>query len=147
MHEVGQSDRPVLPTKPTNKASTTAAEPAEERGLAKGDTGGQNAPRTQSRTRAPNALDRVRQFAVRNKRIRFTALLHHVDIQRLRGAFFALKKDAAPGIDGVTWEQYAEQLEENLRGLHARLRGGAYRASPSRRSRRRRRCRSGGRAH
>ena len=133
-HEVGQSDRSAVPTKATNKASTTAAEPAEGRDLAKGNTGGQNAPRTQSRTRAPNALDRVRQVAVRNKRIQFTALLHHVDIQRLRGAFFALKKDAAPGVDGVTWEQYAEQLEENLRDLHARLHGGAYRARPSRRS-------------
>lgn len=134
MHGTGQSDRPVLPTKPTNKASTKAAEPAEGRGLAKGHTGGQNAHRTQSRTRTPNALDRVRQIAAKNKGMRFTALLHHVDVDRLRAAFFALKKDAAPGVDGVTWEQYAEQLGENLRELHARLHRGAYRARPSRRA-------------
>src|SRR5262245_27723918 len=116
MNEVGQSDRPVVPTKPTNKASTTAAESVERRGLAKGNTGGQNAPRTQSRTRAPSALDRVRHVAIRNKQMRFTALLHHVDIERLRGAFHGLQKNAAPDVDGVTWKQYAEQLEDNLRG-------------------------------
>jgi hypothetical protein len=134
MNEVGQSDRPVVPTKPMNKASTTAAESVEGRGLAKGNTGGQNAPRTQSRSRAPSALDRVRHAAIRNKQMRFTALLHHVDIERLRGAFHALQKNAAPGVDGVTWEQYAEQLEDNLRDLHTRLHRGAYRARPSRRS-------------
>jgi hypothetical protein len=58
--------------------------------------------------------------------MRFTALLHHVNIDRLHTAYHALKKDAAPGVDGVTWKQYGEQLEENLRGLHARLHRGAY---------------------
>jgi RNA-directed DNA polymerase len=111
-----------------------AAEPAEGRGLAKGNTDGPHASRTQSRTRAPNALDHVRQVATKNKGMRFTALLHHVDAERLRTAFFALKKDAAPGVDGVTWEQYAEQVDENLRDLHARLHRGAYRARPSRRT-------------
>lgn len=106
----------------------------EERGLAKGNAGEQNAPRTQRRTSVPSALDRVRQAAKRDKAMRFTALLHHVDVDRLRKAFHALKKDAAPGVDGVTWQQYGEQLEENLRELHARLRGGAYRAKPTRRA-------------
>jgi len=133
MDEAGQSDRPTVPTKPMNKASKRAAESVEGRGLAKGNTDGQNAPRTQSRTRAPNALARVRQVAARNKRTRFTALLHHVDVDRLRTAFHGLKKDAAPGVDGVTWAQYADQLEDNLRELHARLCRGAYRARPSRR--------------
>lgn len=132
-HVAGPSDRPVVPVKPTNKAGPTAAEGVEGRGLAKGNTGGQIAPRTQSRTRAPHALDRVQEVARRNKRTRFTALLHHVDVDRLRTAFFALKKDAAAGIDGVTWEQYADGLEAKLRDLHRRLHQGAYRARPSRR--------------
>jgi group II intron reverse transcriptase/maturase len=105
----------------------------EGRGLAKGNTAEQNAHRTQSRGRAPSALDRVREAAVRNKRMRFTALLHHVGPDRLRMAFSALKKDAAPGADGVTWEQYAQHLEDNLQDLHRRLHQGAYRARPSRR--------------
>ena len=133
MHEQGKSDRPTVPGKPPNKTGKPAAEAVEGKGLAKGNTGEQNAPRTQCRTGAPSALERVRQAAKRNKGMRFTALLHHVDVDRLRTAFCALKKDAAPGVDGVTWEQYAERLEENLQGLHRRLHQGAYRARPSRR--------------
>ena len=106
----------------------------EGRGLAKGNTDEQNAPRTQSRIGAHSALARVRQAAAKNKGMRFTALLHHVNIDRLRTAYHALKKDAAPGVDGVTWKQYGEQLDENLRDLHARLHRGAYRARPSRRA-------------
>ena len=132
MHETGKSDRPVVPTKPANRGMTPA-ESVEGRGLAKGNTGGPHAPRTQRRTSAPCALDRVRQAAAKDKRIRFTALLHHVDVDRLRTAFSALKKVAAPGVDGVTWEQYAAGLEEHLHALHARLHNGAYRARPSRR--------------
>ena len=133
MHETGKSDRSVVPTKPPNKAGRPAAEGAEGRDLAKGNTTEPNALRTQCRTGAPSALDRVRQAATRNKRMRFTALLHHVDVDRLRAAYRALKKDAAPGVDGVTWRRYGEQLEANLRELHARLHRGAYRARPSRR--------------
>lgn len=134
MHALGKSDRPMVPAKPPNKAGIPAAEAAEGRGLAKGNTGEQNAHRTQSRVRAHSALDRVREAAARDKKMRFTALLHHVDVDRLRAAFRALKRDAAPGVDGVTWEQYAEHLEENLQGLHRRLQQGAYRARPSRRA-------------
>jgi len=133
MHGPGKSDRPMVPTKPPNKAGRPAAEVVEGRGLAKGNTAEQNAPRTQSRTRAPSALDRVREAAKKDKEKKFTALLHHVDIDQLRSAFVTLKRDAAPGVDGVTWEQYAEHLEENLRELHLRLHQGAYRARPSRR--------------
>ena len=133
MHDTGKSDRPVVPTKPPNNAGLPAAEEAEGRGLAKGNTEGQNASRTQSRTSANSALLRVRQIAIRDKGTRFTALLHHIDVGRLRTAYHALKKDAAPGTDGVTWRQYGEQLEANLRDLHARLHRGAYRARPSRR--------------
>jgi group II intron reverse transcriptase/maturase len=124
----------MVPTKPPNNAGRPASEAVEGRGLAKGNTGEQNASRTQCRTSAPSALDRVREAAARNKGMRFTALLHHVGIDRLRTAFRALKKDAAPGVDGMTWEQYAEHLEDNLRDLHRRLHQGAYRAKPSRRA-------------
>jgi RNA-directed DNA polymerase len=134
MHDQGKSDRPVVPTKPPNRAGQPATEAAEGRDLAKGNTDGQNAPRTQRRISAPSALDRVREAAARNKGMRFTALFHHVDVDRLRTAFRALRKDAAPGVDGVTWQQYVEHLEENLRDLHRRLHQGAYRARPSRRA-------------
>jgi len=134
MNGEGKSHRPILPTKSPNKAEQPAAEAMEGRGLAKGNTGRQNAPRTQGRTSAPSALDRVRQAARKDRKARFTALFHHVTLDRLREAFFALKKDAAPGVDGVTWEQYQLGLEDNLRDLHERLRRGAsYRARPSRR--------------
>jgi RNA-directed DNA polymerase len=133
MHDAGQSDRPVLPTMPTNKASTTAAEAGGGKGPGQGTHGrAKRAPDTEPDPRAQCARP-CASGRSQDKRLRLTALLHHVDLQRLRGAFFALKKDAAPGVDGVTWEQYTEQLEENLRGLHARLHGGAYRARPSRR--------------
>jgi group II intron reverse transcriptase/maturase len=130
----GKSDRPVVPAKlPNNVVPAATAEVVEGRGLAKGNTGQQNAPRTQSRTRAPSALDRVREAARRDRKARFTALLHHLTIDRLREAFFALQRKAAAGADGVTWEQYRAELEDNLRGLHGRLQRGAYRAKPSRR--------------
>lgn len=133
LHDAGQSDRPVVPAKPMNNARHLAAESVKGRGLPTGNTDESQAHRTQSRTSAPQALDRVRQAAVRDKRTRFTALLHHIDIARRRAAFFALKKHAAPGVDGVTWEHYGEQLEDNLRALHARVHQGAYRPRPSRR--------------
>ncbi len=111
------------------------AEAVEERRPAKGNTGQQNAPRTQSRSScATSALDRVREAAKRDREAKFTALLHHVTIDRLRTAFSSLKRKAAPGTDGVTWQQYAADLEANLRDLHARLHRGAYRAKPSRRT-------------
>jgi group II intron reverse transcriptase/maturase len=105
----------------------------EGRGLAEGNTGPQNAPRTQSRIGAPNALDRVRQAAKRDRNAKFTALFHLLTVDRLRGAFLALERGAAAGVDGVTWHQYRADLEGNLRDLHGRLHRGAYRAKPSRR--------------
>ena len=133
MDDQRKSDKLVVPTKPPNNARTSAAEVVEGRGLAKGNTGQQNASRTQDRTSAPSALDRVRQAARKDRKARFTALLHHVTVDRLRDGFFRLKKQAAPGVDGVTWEQYEVGLEDNLRDLHERLHRGAYRARPSRR--------------
>lgn len=111
-----------------------SAEVVEGRHSTRGNTDQQNASRTQSRIQgAPNALDRVREAAKRDKGAKFTALMHHVTIERLRTGFLSLKRKAAPGTDGVTWLQYAEDLEGNLRNLHGRLHRGAYRAKPSRR--------------
>jgi RNA-directed DNA polymerase len=133
MNDRGKSDGPVVPAKPPNNAGRPAAEAVEGRGPAKGNTDQQNAPRTQSRTSAPSALDRVRQAAARDRRARFTTLFHHLTLDRLRDAFLSLEKKAAAGIDGVTWVQYGAGLEDNLRDLHERLHRGAYRAKPSRR--------------
>lgn len=141
MYDRGKSDGSVVPAKQPNKA--TAAEAVEERGPAKGNTNQQNASRTQSRrlaeanglkaSDAPSALERVRQAACRNRKLQFTALFHHVNVDRLRGAFYALKRKAAPGVDAITWEQYRENLDDNLQHLHGRLHRGAYRAKPTRR--------------
>jgi group II intron reverse transcriptase/maturase len=123
----------MVPTKPPNKVGPSTAEVVEERGLAKENASQQNTHRTQRRGRVPSALDGVRRVARRDKKVKFTALLHHVTVDRLRQAFEDVNKKAAAGVDGVTWEQYQANLEENLRGLHGRLRRGAYRVKPSRR--------------
>ena len=115
MNGHGKSDRPEVPAKSPNKAERSAAEGTEGRGLAKGNPPRQNAPRTPSRDGAPSALERIRQAARRDKKMRFTALLHHVyHLDTLREAYFALKRDAAPGVDGQTWRDCGETLEENL---------------------------------
>ena len=134
MNDRRESDGRVVPAKPANKAEESAAELVEGRRLDKGNTDQQNARRTQSRdVSASSALDRVRQVAVKDRNARFTALLHHVDVDRLRGAYRALSPRAAAGVDGETWESYGQSLEGNLRDLHARVQRGAYRAKPSRR--------------
>lgn len=103
--------------------------------MAKGNSGQQNARRTQGRARALSALDRVREVAQRDKTVRFTTLLHHVyNVERLRAAYWALKRDAAPGVDGETWRHYGEALELNLHALSERLKRGAYRAKPVQRA-------------
>jgi RNA-directed DNA polymerase len=130
----GKSDRPVVPEKSLNKAGQPAAEGMEGSGLAKGNLPQQNASRTPSRKDAPSALERVRQAAGKDKKLRFTALLHHVyNLETLRMAYFRLKREAAPGVDGETWRHYGEQLEVNLQDLSERLKRGAYRAKPVRR--------------
>src|SRR5260221_6382595 len=105
----------------------------EGRDPAKGNMEEHAVPRTQSRVRAPDALDRVREAARRDRKLQFTALFHHVTVDRLRAAYLALQRQAAAGVDGVTWVQYGDELEARLRDLHARLHRGAYRAKPSRR--------------
>ena len=130
----GKSDRPTVPVKSPNNAGQPAAEGMEGRGLAKGNLPQQNASRTPSRTDALSALERVRQAAAKDKKLQFTALLHHIyNLETLRMAYFSLKKEAAPGVDGETWRHYGEQLEAHLQDLSERLKGGAYRAKPVRR--------------
>ena len=133
MHERGKSDGPVVPGKPPNNAQGGAAEAVEGRGPAKGNATGETRPGLSAGQGVSSELDRVRRVARRDKDVRFTALLHHVDVDRLRAAYFALRPKAAPGVDGVTWGDYGLDLEANLRDLHARVHGGAYRAKPSRR--------------
>jgi group II intron reverse transcriptase/maturase len=119
--------------RPTNKAAPAVAESVEERGLAKGNTDSATRSGHGAGTRAPGALDRVRQVAIRDKEARFTALLHHVTVERLRTAYLGLRPQAAPGVDGTTWKAYGQDLEANLQDLHGRLHRGAYRVKPSRR--------------
>jgi group II intron reverse transcriptase/maturase len=117
-----------------NKAAQSAAEATEGSELAKGNSPDSHGDRTQRRVVPPDGIERVRQAACKDRKQRFTALLHHVyDLDRLRAAYFALKRDAAAGIDGETWRHYGEALEANLRDLAARVERGAYRASPVRR--------------
>ena len=131
----GKSDSSVVPGKPPNRAEEPAAEAVEGRELAEGKLLEQNALRTPSRAGAQSALERIRQAAQQDRRQRFTALLHHVyDRDRLRRAYYALKRDAAAGVDGETWQHYGERLEENLQDLAGRLARGAYRARPVRRA-------------
>jgi group II intron reverse transcriptase/maturase len=134
MNEHGKSDRPAVPVKSPNKVGQPAAEGMEGRGLAKGNPQQQNALRAPNREGAPSALERVRQAAERDRKLRFTTLLHHVyDVERLRVAYLAIKRDAAAGVDGETWRHYGEKLEGNLLDLSERLKRGAYRAKPVRR--------------
>src|ERR1700720_1517604 len=133
MHGRGKSDPTIVVTKPTNKAGQPVAEPVERRAGAEGTAGRQSTLRAQNRERVTQALDRVRQAARQRKKERFTTLLHHISVDLLRLAFFALKRDAAAGVDGVTWQDYELDLERKLEDLHARVHRGAYRALPSRR--------------
>jgi RNA-directed DNA polymerase len=134
MNERGKSDRPVVPEKFSNNIGQPMAEGMEGRGLTKGNPQQQNASRTQSRSNAPSALERIRQAASKNKEMRFTALFHHIYApEALRAAYLCLKREAAPGVDGETWRHYGGALEENLQNLSHRLKQGAYRAKPVRR--------------
>jgi RNA-directed DNA polymerase len=133
MHGREKSDPAIVATKPTNKAGKPAAEPVEPRAGAEGNAGRQSTRRAQNRASVSQALDRVRQAARRRKKERFTALLHHLSPDLLRAAFFALKRDAAPGVDGLTWRTYEADLDRRIGDLHARVHRGAYRALPSRR--------------
>ena len=134
MNDRRKSDTAVVPEKSRNAVDGSTGDATEERAVAKGNSPERNVPRTQSRRSTPSALERVRQAAQRDRKQRFTALLHHVyDVARLRAAYLALKRDAAAGVDGETWQSYGQALETNLQDLADRLKRGAYRARPVRR--------------
>jgi group II intron reverse transcriptase/maturase len=140
-----ESGRPIVPRKAVNEVEASEAEAkaeasgakAEEslegRGRTKENADEAHAATTQSERTALRGLERVRQRAKEDKRVRFTALLHHVTVELLRESYLGLKRKAAPGVDGQTWKQYGENLEERLVELHGRVHRGAYRAQPSRR--------------
>jgi RNA-directed DNA polymerase len=133
MHERGKSDTAIVAGKLANAAERSAAEPVERRAGTKGNADQQSTGRTQSRETVSPVLARIRQAARQRKKERFTALFHHINPELMRDAFYALKREAAAGVDGMTWQGYAAKLESNLEDLHARLMRGAYRALPSRR--------------
>jgi|ERR1700733_8204760 len=132
-HEPEKSDPSEVAKKPANDGKGLPLEPGERREGAKGNTNKTHTRRTPSRESVVSGLVRVRERARQQKKERFTALLHHVDVALLGAAFSWLKRDAAPGVDGLTWRQYAQHLEARLVDLHARVHRGAYRALPSRR--------------
>ena len=133
MHGDGESYSGIVPTKQPNKSGRPPAEAVEERTLTKENTDQPNLGRPQNRESRPNGLDRVREAARREKQLRFTALLHQVTVDLLRDSYHSLKKQAAPGVDGVTWEEYGQTLEARLTDRHGRIHGGAYGAKPARR--------------
>src|SRR6201987_1756868 len=133
MNGCGKSDAVVVASKPTNEAGQPAEEPGERRAVTEGNANQQSTSRTPSRTSVTQALERIRRTAGERKKERFTALLHHVNPELLEAEFFALKKNAAPGADGVIWRDYEQDLKAKLEDLHARVHRGAYRPQPSRR--------------
>src|SRR3954452_2513273 len=134
MHDQEKSDSGIVAGKPTNKAGRPAAESVEPRPETEGNADQQSTLRTQGRERVTQALGRVRQAARQRKKEKFTALLHHITVDTLRVAYYALKRKAAPGVDGVTWEDDEAALEPRLADLHGLIRRGAYRPQPSRRT-------------
>jgi RNA-directed DNA polymerase len=133
MHGHGKSDSAIVATKPANKARKMVAEQAEPRVEAKGNASQQSTYRAQNRNSVFQALERIRQVARTRKKEQFTTLLHHINVDLLRQAFCEIKRKAAPGVDGLTWNGYGADLERNLVDLHDRIHRGAYRALPSRR--------------
>jgi RNA-directed DNA polymerase len=140
MHERGKSDIAIVAVKPANVAERSGTELVEPRAVTKGNADQQPTCRTLSRAAAKTAqvdvsqeLARVRRAASRNGKEKFTALLHHVSTGLLEDAFFQVREDAAPGVDGLTWKEYEQNLEGRLADLHARIHRGTYRALPARR--------------
>ena len=134
MHGHEKSDSAIVATKLPNKAGRPAAEVVEPRAGTKGNMGQQSTRRAQIRESVSQSLDRVRKAARQRKKEKFTALLHHISVETLEVAFYALKRKAAPGVDGVTWQEYEADIERKLADLHARIHRGAYRPQPSRRT-------------
>ena len=133
MHDAQQSDAGVVAMKAANKGEQFPAEPLERRAAAERNPRSTGTVRTQSRGAVSPGAERIRQFAKENPGERLTALLHHITPEALRDAYLALKRDAAPGVDGMTWREYGDGLDERLLDLHGRVHRGAYRATPVRR--------------
>src|SRR3989442_14992183 len=127
MHDSGESYGGVQPTKQPNKRGRPPEETVEGRPPTKENAGQPNSYWTQSQENGTNGLNRVREAARKNGKLRFTALLHHITIDQLRNSYSNLKKKAAPGVDGVTWEENGRDLEEKLIVLHGRTNGGRNR--------------------
>src|SRR6266699_3925758 len=133
MYVPEESHSGIVPMNQSNKDRKPSAENEEERPLIKENAGQPNTHPTQSEKRVSQGLAGVRKVARDNKEMKFTALLHHLTVDLLRESFYALKRKAAPGVDGVTWEEYEPELEGRMIDLHSRIHRGAYRAQPSRR--------------
>ena len=133
MHASEESDRTIVPMNQSNKEDLSSAEAGEGRVWTKENIVQSNTSPTQSGERVSQGLRGVREVAKVKKQERFTALLHHVSIGLLRDSFYALKRQAAPGVDGVRWKEYEAGLGGRLADLHSRIHRGAYRAQASRR--------------
>ena len=133
MHGREKSDSAIVARKPANNAGQPAAERVERRAGTEGNASQQSTRRAQDRESVSQALERVRQTAKQRRKERFTALFHHINSAMLRTAFFALRRDAAAGADGVTWQDYEADLDRRIEDLSDRVHRGAYRAQPSRR--------------
>ena len=129
-----KSDKVVVPMKLSNKEGSPSAEMVEGRTLPEGNSQQTTVDRTQSRVATSSGLLSVRQAAQARQDVRFSALLHHIDVELLEQSYLALKQKAAPGIDGVRWQAYGEGLNESLEDLHRRIHRGSYRAKPARRT-------------
>src|SRR6202790_4107889 len=128
-----ESDCGVVPVNRPNNEAQASAEVGEGRPRTEENIRGAHTPPTLSGKHVPQGLSGVRQTARERKQEKFTALLHHMSVALLRESFYLLKKNAAPGVDGVTWQEYEDGLEDRLTDLHGRVHRGAYRAQPSRR--------------
>jgi len=133
-HGVEESDRTIVPMNQPNQGAKATAEAGEGRGRSKENIGQTRTPPAQNGYGVSQGLTGVRRAARERKQERFTSLLHHLTVDLLRGSYYALKRKAAPGVDGVRWPEYEEGLEDRLQDLHSRIHRGTYRAKPVRRS-------------
>jgi RNA-directed DNA polymerase len=134
MHADEESDEGIVPMKRSNNEDVSSAETGEGRTSPEGNGGETAAARTLRRGTASNGLIAVRRAARLSKSVRFTALLHHITTDLLKQSYLSLERDSAPGIDGVTWQAYGENLEGKLKELHDKVHRGSYRAHPARRT-------------
>jgi hypothetical protein len=133
MNDPEESDPAIVAKNLTNKAGSPAAEQGEPRAGTKGKADQPSTGRARDRERVSQGLDRLRHAARHRTKEKFTALFHHINPEALRMAFYALKREAAPGVDGMTWRTYEADLDRRIADLHDRVHRGAYRPLPSRR--------------